>query len=55
MKRAEEHLIDRLIVLGCVDQFLVHDDLTVLQEVDNPFKGGPLGQRFSKDDLIEVS
>lgn len=54
MKRAEEYLVDRLIILGCVDQAAVHDELVKLQEIDNPFKTGALGQRFSKDELLEV-
>ena len=55
MKRVEEYLVDRLIILGCIDGAIIHDDIMMLQEIDNPFKSGPLCQRFSKNELIEVS
>ena len=55
MNKAEEYLIDRMIVLGCVRGSELLDELSVVQEVDNPFKKGESAQRFSKIELFEVS
>ena len=54
MKKADEHIIDRLIILGCIDKNEVLDEFSVVQEIDNPFKKGPSAQRFSKLELFEV-
>lgn len=54
MKPVEEYLSDRIVILGCIDKVIVHEQLMMLQEIDNPFKAGPVSQRFSKNELVEV-
>ena len=54
MKETTMHMIERLLVVGCIDQDRIYDSLTLLEEVDNPFSKRAKDQRFSLKEILEV-
>ena len=54
MKDVPKNMVERLFVVGCIDQEKIYDTLTLLEEIDNPFSKTVRDQKFSLKEMLEV-